>query len=143
MSYHKKIRTSEFRRILLDLADYVKACPFIFSIAGVRPIKHLLDYNVSKAALDMVTKQFALELGPYQIRVNSVNPAWVWTEGVKETMKTHTEFKTKAMGLIPMGKFCDLHEVVEPIMYLLSDNSSMVNGAIQIVDGGLLSNIPV
>ena len=102
-----------------------------------------MDYNVSKAALDMVTKQFALELGPHQIRVNSVNPTWVWVDRVKEEMETYPDRFVAAKSLIPMGRFCELREAVDPIMYLLSEHSSMVTGTTNLVDGGMMSHIAV
>ena len=114
-----------------------------FSIAGVQAFKNRLNYCVPKAALDMVTKQFALELGPHNIRVNSVSPTWVWTEGVKREVEEHPDFYNRAKSIIPLNRFCELNEAVEPILYLLSDYSSMVNGAVHFVDGGQLSNIPV
>lgn len=115
----------------------------VSSIAGVQAHKYHMDYCVSKAALDMVTKQFALEIGPHNIRVNSVNPTWVWTEGVKESMRDNPEFYDRAQSIIPLGRFCELNEAVDPILYLLSEHSSMVNGTVNPVDGGLLSNIPI
>ena len=102
-----------------------------------------MNFCVSKAALDMVTKQFALEIGPHNIRVNSVNLNWVWTEGVKESVRGYPEFYDRAQLIIWMGRFCELNEAVDPILYLLSEHSSMVNGTVYPVDGGLLSNIPV
>ena len=102
-----------------------------------------MDNCVSKAALDMVTKQFALELGPHSIRVNSVSPTWLWTEGVKRSAEEYPELYERAHLITPMNRFCELNEVVEPILYMLSDYSSMVSGTIHLVDGGLLSHIPV
>ena len=102
-----------------------------------------LDSNVPKAGLDMVTKQFALELGPHQIRVNSVNPTWILTKAVKEYLIEHPEKEEQLKSTIPLGRIVEVKDVVEPIMYLLSDHSSMVSGTAHVVDGGLLSNIPV
>ena len=102
----------------------------------------MLAYNVSKAALDMVTKQFALELGPHQIRVNSVNLGGVLA-GVFEKEWQYSEQSQRAQAIIPLGKFCSLKEACGPVMYLLSDHSTMVNGTNQVVDGGMLAHIPV
>ena len=102
-----------------------------------------MDYNVSKAALDMVTKQFALELGPHQIRVNSVNPTWVLVDRVKEEMNIYPGIFTATKSIIPMGRFCELREAVDPIMYLLSENSSIVTSTTHLVDGGMMSHIAV
>ena len=105
-------------------------------------MKNTLAYNVSKAGLDMVTKQFALELGPHQIRVNAVNFGPVLA-GSFEKEWQYGEEAQKAKAIIPMRKFCSLKEACGPVMYLLSDYSTMVNGTNQVVDGGLLAHIPV
>lgn len=114
----------------------------VSSINGINPMRECLAYNMSKAALDMMTKQFALELGPSNIRVNSINPTVVltpmgiehWSEPVKAA---------KIKGHTPLGRFAEIEEVVKPILYLLSDYSSMVTGTRNPVEGGLLSNISV
>ena len=115
---------------------------FCFSILGVNPTKCSMAYNVSKAALDMVTKQFALELGAHQIRVNSVNPTTILTDmGVENWSEPERAERLKS--LTPMGRFCEARECVEPIMYLLSDHSTMVSGTTNPIEGGLLSSIAV
>ena len=109
---------------------------------SVNPMAHIMSYNVSKAALDMVTKQFALELGPHQIRVNSVNPTVLLTDmGIEHWSEPVKANRLKS--LTPLARFCEVRECVEPIMYLLSEHSSMVTGTSHYVEGGLLSNIPV
>ncbi|KAK3592148.1 hypothetical protein CHS0354_019439 [Potamilus streckersoni] len=114
----------------------------VSSINGVRAMPGCVGYNLSKAALDMLTKQMALELGPYNIRTNSVNPTVVMTDMGRE----HWGKPEKSEGLliqIPMGRFAEVREVVETIMFLLSDHASMVNGVVLPVEGGQLCNIPV
>ena len=88
-----------------------------------------------KAALDMVTKQFALEQGPHNIRVSSIS---VWTENIKRV-----DYNDRFISITPMGRPCELHEVVDPLLYLLSDHSSIVTGTTHIADGGLLPSISV
>ena len=114
-----------------------------FSIASIRASKGFAAHCFAKAGLDMVTKQFALELGPRQIRVNSVNPTGIWTEPTKELVKHQPDIETKFASITPLGRFCEVHEVIEPIMYLLSEHSTMVTGTMHLVDGGVMSNIPV
>ena len=114
----------------------------IFSVLGINPTKGGLSYDISKAALDMVTKQFALELGQHQIRVNSVNPTAVLTETILKYIN-EMESINKTKACTPLGRLCTMEEVVDPVMYLLSDHSTMVNGTIHVIDGGLLSCIPV
>lgn len=114
----------------------------VSSINGLNPMRECMAYNMSKAALDMMSKQFALELGPHNIRVNSVNPTVsltdmgieFWSEPVKAG---------KIKGHTPLGRFAEVHECVYPIMYLLSGYSSMVTGTMNPIEGGILSNISV
>ena len=113
------------------------------SVSGCKAFKLYAEYGLSKACLDMVTKQFALELGPNQIRVNSVNPTYVLTDGIKDLFAQMPEVAEKKSRDTPMARFCEINEAVEPILYMLSDHSSMVTGTIHLVDGGLLCCIPV
>lgn len=95
-------------------------------------------YCATKAALDMLTKMMALELGPYQIRVNSVNPTVVMTEMGR--IGWSDPGKAKAMtSRIPLGKFAEVEDVVNSILFLLSDKSAMTNGVTLPVDGGFLA----
>ncbi|KAL2078440.1 hypothetical protein ACEWY4_026125 [Coilia grayii] len=95
-------------------------------------------YCATKGALDMLTKVMALELGPYQIRVNSVNPTVVMTEMGKIGWSDPN--KASAMtSRIPLGKFAEVEDVVNSILFLLSDKSAMTNGVLLPVDGGFLA----
>ncbi|XP_053381707.1 L-xylulose reductase-like [Mercenaria mercenaria] len=114
----------------------------IIVVVGIGAFGTNLAYNVSKAGLDMVTKQFALELGQYQTRVNSVNPQLLMTPMIKN-LKDGLLLEKDFIARTPMGRIAKVEEIVGPIMYLLSDYSSMVSGQMHPVDGGLLSNIAV
>ncbi|XP_067128102.1 L-xylulose reductase-like [Centruroides vittatus] len=107
----------------------------VSSQAGMVGMKDHALYGASKGALDQLTRIMALELGPYQIRVNSVNPTVVMTEmakvGWSDPVKA-ADMKSK----IPLGRFCDPEHVVNGIIYLLSDKADMINGAILPIDGG-------
>ncbi|CAL1600221.1 unnamed protein product [Knipowitschia caucasica] len=100
----------------------------------------LRDHSVycsSKAALDMLTKVMALELGPFQIRVNCVNPTVVMTDMGR--IGWSDPVKAGAMkSRIPLGRFAEVDDVVNSILFLLSDKSNMTNGATLPVDGGFL-----
>ena len=91
----------------------------------------------------MVTKQFALELGPHQIRVNSVNPTRVAVESMPKCFEDEPERGKTLISITPMGRVCNRQECVDPILYLLSEHSTMVTGTTHVIDGGLMSNIPV
>lgn len=105
------------------------------SLAALRAFPNHSIYSASKAAIDALTRSFALELGARQIRVNSVNPTVVltkmsipnWSDPVKsETMKSR----------IPLHRFAELDEVTDPIIFLLGDQSSFINGHSLPIEGG-------
>ncbi|XP_066521321.1 L-xylulose reductase isoform X1 [Hoplias malabaricus] len=95
-------------------------------------------YCATKGALDMLTRVMALELGPYQIRVNSVNPTVVMTDMGKIGWSDPEKAKTMT-SRIPLGKFAEVEDVVNSILFLLSDKSAMTNGVTLPVDGGALA----
>ena len=113
----------------------------IASQVSLRATPDLLGYTVTKAALDMVTKQFALELGPHNIRVNSVNPTLVETDIAKRLLEANPKIKEIHVERTPLGRTCELSDVVGPVLYLLSEYSAMVTGTSNLVDGGLACNI--
>eukprot|EP01126_Amoeba_proteus_P047987 TRINITY_DN551_c0_g1_i5.p1 TRINITY_DN551_c0_g1~~TRINITY_DN551_c0_g1_i5.p1 ORF type:complete len:200 (-),score=26.14 TRINITY_DN551_c0_g1_i5:720-1319(-) len=79
--------------------------------------------------MDQLTRTMALELGPYGIRVNSVNPTVVMTAmGIAAwgDSKLSDQMKEK----IPLGRFVEPSEVADTVLYLLSEKASMLNGVI-------------
>lgn len=110
----------------------------VSSQASKKALKDHTLYCSTKAALDMLTKSLALELGPHQIRVNAVNPTVVLTDMGR--LGWSDPIKAKPMlDQIPLGRFAEVEEVVHAIVYLLSDKASMINGTILPVDGGFLA----
>ncbi|KAM6376756.1 LOW QUALITY PROTEIN: L-xylulose reductase [Pluvialis apricaria] len=94
-------------------------------------------YCSTKSALDMLSKVMALELGPHKIRVNTVNPTVVMTDMGR--INWSDPQKSAAMiNRIPLGKFAEVDDVVNSILFLLSDKSAMTTGSSLMVDGGFL-----
>lgn len=110
----------------------------VSSVASIAALDHHLAYASSKAALDMVTQISAKELGPFNVRVNSVNPTVVWTDMGRSHWED-PEKKDRMTSKIPMGRFVEINEVVEPIIFLLSSSSSMINGIKMPIDGGFVA----
>uniref|UniRef100_H0X6Z7 L-xylulose reductase n=1 Tax=Otolemur garnettii TaxID=30611 RepID=H0X6Z7_OTOGA len=110
----------------------------VSSQASQRAVTNHSVYCSTKGALDMLTKVMALELGPHKIRVNAVNPTVVMTPmGQANWSDPH---KAKAMlDRIPLGRFAEVENVVDTILFLLSDRSNMTTGATVPVDGGFLA----
>ncbi|XP_032689733.1 L-xylulose reductase [Odontomachus brunneus] len=110
----------------------------ISSQASQAALKDHAVYCTSKAAVDMLSKAMANELGPHNIRVNTVNPTVIMTEmgklGWSDPQKAQ-----EMLSKIPLGRFGEVDEVVDAIVYLLSDRSSMINGVCLPIDGGFLA----
>lgn len=105
------------------------------SLAGLRALANHSIYSASKAAVDALTRAFALELGPRAIRVNSVNPTVVMT---KMSIPNWSD-PAKAgpmLSRIPLNRFGELNDVSDPIIFLLSDKSSFINGHSLPIEGG-------
>jgi NAD(P)-dependent dehydrogenase (short-subunit alcohol dehydrogenase family) len=92
-------------------------------------------YNASKAAITLLTKSTAVQYGQDGIRCNSVHP------GLMPPMRTSGNVKdpavrAKLIDRIPLGRSGELKEIVEPVVFLASDEASYITGAQLYVDGG-------
>jgi len=109
----------------------------ISSIAGLRP--NILNYSVSKAALDMVTKTSALELGPKGIRVNSVNPGPVETafpRGLGFNQDKTSKFWSVLADQSPIGRIGQPEDIANLVSFLASDDARNITGSIYVSDSG-------
>jgi L-xylulose reductase len=107
----------------------------ISSLAGLRAFHGHSVYSASKAGLDALTKSLAVELGPRRIRVNSVNPTVILTRMGRENWSDPAK-AGPLLSKIPLGRFGEVNEVVDPVVYLLSDQSSFINGHCLPIEGG-------
>jgi NAD(P)-dependent dehydrogenase (short-subunit alcohol dehydrogenase family) len=107
----------------------------VSSQAAIASLPDHLGYSASKAAMDAMTRVLCAELGPHNIRVNSVNPTVTLTPMARVGWSDPA--KASAMlSRIPLGRFAEPQEVILPILFLLSQASSMISGVILPIDGG-------
>lgn len=107
----------------------------VSSQAAIASLPDHLGYSASKAAMDAMTRVLCAELGPYNIRVNSVNPTVTLTPMARVGWSDPAKANTM-LSRIPLGRFAEPQEVVLPILFLLSQASSMISGVILPIDGG-------
>ncbi len=109
----------------------------ISSTAGLSPRPNLNWYNASKGWVNTATKTMAVELAPFGIRVNAVNPVAGETPLLKSFMGEDTpEMRAKFISTIPLGRFSTPEDIANASLYLASDEAGMVTGVCMEVDGG-------
>ena len=111
----------------------------IVSISSLGSIRYLENYTVvgvSKAALEALTRYLAVELAGKNIIVNAVSGGVVDTEALKH-FPNRDELLAEAKQKTPAGRMVEIDDMVNTIMFLLSDGSSMIRGQTIIVDGGV------
>jgi L-xylulose reductase len=107
----------------------------VSSQASLVALNGHISYGSSKAAVDNITRVSALELGKYNIRVNSVNPtvvmtpmsAWYWGR---------EDIAGPFLQAMPLGRWATEDDIAAPITFLLSDAASMITGVSLPIDGG-------
>jgi 3-oxoacyl-[acyl-carrier protein] reductase len=94
-------------------------------------------YSASKGALDIITSVLSKELAVKNIRVNSVNPGMILTEGVQVGGEEFDNMQTWVKTTAPMARIGNVDEIAAPVAFLASDKSSYMTGAFMLVSGGL------
>jgi len=94
-------------------------------------------YSATKAAVDAVTKSLAKELGPRKIRVNSINPGMVETEGVRAAGIAESDMRKQTEASTPLGRIGQPRDIAPAAVYLASSDSAWVTGETLYITGGL------
>jgi 3-oxoacyl-[acyl-carrier protein] reductase len=109
----------------------------IASTAGVRPRPGLVWYNGSKGAAIVTSKAMAVELAPFGIRVNVINPVAGETPLLATFMGEDTpEIRARFVSSIPLGRFSQPRDIANAALFLVSDDADFITGACLEVDGG-------
>ena len=116
----------------------------ISSLGGLRCLPGMAPYCTSKAALNMLTRQAALDYGPHKVRCNAVCPGATRTEMLQgslaplgEILSTDVDgvFKVIASN-VPLKRVAAPEEIAGLCSYLASDDSSFMTGSVILIDGG-------
>ena len=94
-------------------------------------------YNATKGAVDAITRTLAKELGPRKIRVNSINPGMVITEGVVTGGFHESEFRTMLESQTPLGRVGQTDDIAPAAVFFASDDSKWITGETLLIAGGL------
>ncbi|MBV8551858.1 MAG: glucose 1-dehydrogenase [Acidobacteriaceae bacterium] len=94
-------------------------------------------YTATKGAVDAVTRVLSKELGPKKIRVNSINPGVVETEGVHTIGFIGTDFQKQLEGQTPLGRIGQPADIAPVAVFLASADSGWLTGETVVASGGL------
>ncbi len=130
--------------LLLTTQEAVKHFPAtggsivnISSVVGRAPVAGASVYSATKGAVDAITKSLAKELGPKKIRVNSLNPGMIETEGLHTAGFAESDFRKQIEASTPLGRIGQPDDTAKVAVFLASDDSGWVTGETLLVSGGM------
>ena len=109
------------------------------SIGAVAPRPGITAYNATKGAVITMTRGLALEVAPFKIRVNAVNPVAAETGFMKGAVgvdKLPDEFRKQLVATIPLGRLTEPRDVAAAVLFLASPDAEFLTGVCLPVDGG-------
>lgn len=95
-------------------------------------------YSASKFAVEGLSKAMAIELGPHNIRVNTICPTFIETELTSKTL-ADPAFRAWVLSKIKLGRLGRIEDIMGPVVFLASDAAAMMTGSSLMVDGGWTS----
>jgi len=112
------------------------------SSAGVIGIPNCDAYTATKGAVVQLTKSMAVEYGPSNIRVNCIAPAAIETPMMRQSNPEDSDFDEERFLKLrtPLRRYGTPEEIAQVALFLASDESSYINGAIIVADGGITIN---
>jgi len=94
-------------------------------------------YNATKGAVDAITRTLAKELGPKKIRVNSINPGMVITEGAVAGGYTEGDMRKMFESQTPLGRVGETDDIAPAAVFFASDDAKWITGETLLIAGGL------
>jgi 3-oxoacyl-[acyl-carrier protein] reductase len=108
----------------------------ISSIVGPMPVPNASVYSATKAAVDAITVSLAGELGPRKIRVNSINPGMVETEGLHSVGFAESDFRKHVEATTPLGRIAQPADIATAALFFATEDAGWVTGQTLILAGG-------
>ncbi len=109
----------------------------ISSIVSENPVPNSLVYSATKSAVDSITRVLSKELGARKIRVNTIAPGGVETEGTHRIGVIGSDFQKQMVAATPLGRFGQPEDIAQVAVFLASENSRWVTGERIAASGGL------
>jgi 3-oxoacyl-[acyl-carrier protein] reductase len=108
----------------------------ISSVVSTTPVPNSVVYSATKGALDAVTRGLAKELGARNIRVNTIAPGGVETEGTHSAGLIGSDFEKQIVAATPLGRFGQPDDIAQVAVFLASDDSGWLTGERITASGG-------
>jgi 3-oxoacyl-[acyl-carrier protein] reductase len=108
----------------------------ISSVVSSYGVPNAAVYSATKGAVDAVTRSLAKELAPRKIRINSINPGMVETEGVRSTGIAESDLRRQTEKQTPLGRIGKPEDIAPAAVYLASGDSAWVTGETLYISGG-------
>ena len=109
----------------------------ISSVVATLAFPQASVYSGTKAAVDAITRSLAKELGSRKIRVNSINPGMVETEGAHSAGITQSEMRKQVEAQTPLGRIGQTQDIAPAVVFLASDDSAWITGETLYISGGM------
>lgn len=107
------------------------------SVASENPVRDYTVYSATKGAIDTITRDLAATLGPRKIRVNSIAPGGVDTEGTRAAGLMGADYEKLIAAHTPLGRVGKPEDIASVAVFLASDDAAWVTGARIVASGGL------
>src|SRR4051812_11476531 len=139
--FHKQFNLNVLGLILatqeaLKQFDTLSSVINISSVVAKYPVPGGSVYSATKAAVDAVTQSLAKELGSKKIRVNSINPGMIDTEGVRSSGIAESDLRKQVEAQTPLGRIGQPQDVATVATFLASEDSGWITGETFLVAGG-------
>jgi NAD(P)-dependent dehydrogenase (short-subunit alcohol dehydrogenase family) len=109
------------------------------SVNGTLAIPNIASYNMSKGAINQLTRAAALALADKGVRVNAVAPGTIATELAAKAVLTSDDAKRRILGRTPLKRLGEPAEVADAVAFLASDAARYITGEVLVIDGGRMA----